>query len=152
VPSRGEPQTRVRGALPVISFVRAVIDVEKPLFDGDALVALDRRIVALRDARGSAVRFSEAYWDADDTLAWLRMVRDELSRTGRLDPAAIAFLEAPAPMLRPTEDAGLTGVAVMAGQREPNRSPAVAADDDVTESAGAGRGLRHAPTEPVVAA
>lgn len=35
-----------------------------------------------RARRAACDRFSEAYWEADDELAWLRMVRDEIGRTG----------------------------------------------------------------------
>jgi hypothetical protein len=119
-----------------------VIDVEKPLFDGDALVALDLRIVAVRDARASAVRFSDAYWDADDTLAWLRMVRDELTRTGRLNQVAMAFLEAPVARMRltPALDPGLVGMLITGAEEEVDRDPAVSDTRDGAELVGAGRG------------
>ena len=44
--------------------------------------------------RASSPRFSEAYWEADDDLAWLRMVRDELARTGHLREEVRALVEA----------------------------------------------------------
>jgi hypothetical protein len=45
---------------------------------------LDARIRLAQTRRASSERFSEGYWEADDDLAWLRMVRDELVRTGHL--------------------------------------------------------------------
>jgi hypothetical protein len=126
------------------------------VFDGDALIALDRRIVAVLDARASAARFSDAYWEADDTLAWLRMVRDELIRTGRLSQAAVAFLEErPAPAAFAAfaaEDTTPAGVPVMLAEREAGAGRAVVPSDDATESAESGRGSRHARAEPVAAA
>jgi hypothetical protein len=123
------------------------------VFDGDALVALDRRIVAALDARASAARFGDAYWEADDTLSWLRMVRDELIRTGRLSQSAVAFLEArPAPAAFAAEDTTPAGVPVMLAEREADAGPAVLSSDDATESAVSGRDSRHAPAEPVAAA
>jgi hypothetical protein len=65
------------------------------LFDGDALTALDARISLLRDRRAAAARYSDAYWAADDALAFLRMLRDEVRRTGRLRDELVALLELP---------------------------------------------------------
>lgn len=65
------------------------------MFDGDPLYALDARIASLRDARAAAPRFSDAYWQADDVLAWLRMLRDDVVRTGALRQDAVALLELP---------------------------------------------------------
>jgi len=65
------------------------------LFDGDPLYALDARIASLRDARAAAPRFSDAYWQADDALALLRMLRDDVVRTGALRQDAVALLELP---------------------------------------------------------
>jgi hypothetical protein len=63
-----------------------------PLPSGDPLAMLDARITVVRARRGSSARFSEAYWEADDDLAWLRMVRDELARTGHLRAELRAIL------------------------------------------------------------
>jgi hypothetical protein len=65
------------------------------LSDGDPLAAIDARIAVMCSIRSSAPRFSEAYWEADDALAWLRVVRDEVSRTGRMRDEVVAFLETP---------------------------------------------------------
>ena len=70
--------------------------MESPLFDGDPLSALDVRIAVLRDMRTAASRFSDAFWRADDALAWLRMVRDEMVRTGHVRDEIVALLELPA--------------------------------------------------------
>jgi hypothetical protein len=60
----------------------------------DPLTALDDRIATLRAARAAAPRFSEAFWEADDALIWLRAARDDLLRTGRIRDAVAAYLEA----------------------------------------------------------
>jgi hypothetical protein len=65
------------------------------LFDGDALTALDARISLLRARRSAAPRYSDAYWAAVDALAFLRMLRDEVRRTGRLRDELVALLELP---------------------------------------------------------
>ena len=65
-----------------------------PLLDADPLAMLDARIRLAWTVRASSPRFSDAYWEADDELAWLRMVRDELVRTGHLREEARVLLEA----------------------------------------------------------
>lgn len=60
--------------------------------DRDPLATLDALAVAIRQLRSSATRFSEAYWEADDRLAWLRMVRDQFVRTGILRDDVLAIL------------------------------------------------------------
>jgi hypothetical protein len=59
----------------------------------DPLSQLDARIAAVRALRASVARFSDAFWEADDTLAWLRTMRDELVRTGRVRHELRAYLE-----------------------------------------------------------
>jgi hypothetical protein len=64
-----------------------------PLADADPLVTLDGRIRLAWSRRASCPRYSDAYWEADDDLAWLRMVRDELAWTGHLRDELRALIE-----------------------------------------------------------
>jgi hypothetical protein len=64
-----------------------------PTLPNDPLSAIDARIASLRAARTAAPRFSDAFWEADDLLAWLRAARDEVLRTGRLRAEVAAFLD-----------------------------------------------------------
>jgi len=59
----------------------------------DPLAALDARIATLRTVRARAERFSDVYWEADDAIAWLRVLRDEVVRTGRILDEVLALLE-----------------------------------------------------------
>ena len=47
-------------------------------------------------------RFSDAYWQADDEIAWLRAARDEIARTGSVHPEVEVMLDA-APVAVPIE-------------------------------------------------
>ena len=61
--------------------------------ESNPLAILDARIRHAWARRSSAARFGEAYWQADDELAWLRMVRDEVARTGYVRPDVAALLD-----------------------------------------------------------
>ena len=57
------------------------------------LDALDARILHARTRRANVPRFSDAYWQVDDEIAWLRAARDELVRTGDVRPEVEAMLD-----------------------------------------------------------
>ena len=63
----------------------------------DAVMLLDTRIALARARRAAAERFSDAFWEADDELVWLRMVREEAARTGHV-PGELMTLLASAPV------------------------------------------------------
>ena len=58
----------------------------------DPLALVDERIHMAQARRAACERFSEAYWEADDELTWLRMVRDEVCRTGHVRTEIHALL------------------------------------------------------------
>jgi hypothetical protein len=107
----------------------------RPLPD-DPLSALDARINLLRGVRAAAARFSDAFWEADDALAWLRVARDELLRTGRVRDEVATFLG-----LTPT------GVSV-----EPDRLDATQPPTPLTAIGAATATLASERDEPIVAA
>jgi hypothetical protein len=72
----------------------------------DPLSALDSRIASLRAVRAAVQRFSDAFWEADDALTWLRAARDEVLRTGRLREDVASFLAASPAALHVEADAG----------------------------------------------
>jgi hypothetical protein len=131
------------------------------LFDGDPLYALDARIASLRDARAAAPRFSDAYWQADDVLAWLRMLRDDVVRTGALRQDAVALLELPPSALLVVDLVAMwpgpgddeTGIEAgeesdaVAGQA-PARPALVAVGPGLDGAAGAGRPGRRGASHP----
>jgi hypothetical protein len=122
------------------------------LFDGDLLSALDSRIALVRAMRSSLERFSDGFWEADDRLAWLRMVRDEVSRSGRIRadlaellelPPTALFAEAAVTSGRPEARArGLVALST----RPPSTEHAEATDGSATGSTRAGtRGAASRP-------
>jgi hypothetical protein len=72
------------------------LPVASPATSADLLALLDARIRFARTRRANCERFCEAYWEADDDLAWLRMVRDEVARTGIVRPEVAAMAESTA--------------------------------------------------------
>ena len=52
--------------------------------------------------RTNVLRFSDAYWQADDEIAWLRAARDEIARTGSVHPEVEAMIDV-APLAVPVE-------------------------------------------------
>lgn len=101
----------------------------------DPLALVDERIRMTQARRAACERFREAYWEADDELTWLRMVRDEVCRTGHVRTEIHALLLA----------TGI-GVAVMAeedGLAEPT--------SDVM-AAGPGRGREGQPEDSTLVA
>jgi hypothetical protein len=89
------------------------------------LALVDAPIRLAQSRRAASPRFSEVYWDADDDLAWLRMVRDEVARTGHLRDA-VRSLVASVPV----------SVAVAADDRLDGQVPApVASERSLIEGA-----------------
>jgi hypothetical protein len=124
---------------------------------GDPLTAVEARIAMMRSIRASATRFSQAFWDADDALSWLLMVRDEIAHTGRVRDEIVALLELPpiamAIALEPATASLASGLAADSGEADDDGD----ADEsgrrvDVRPRAGVRALLRRAAaevTEPV---
>jgi hypothetical protein len=98
----------------------------------DPLSVLETRIATLRAVRAAAPRFSDAFWEADDLLTWLRVARDEVLRSGRLRDDVIAFLGTPPIAVRLEPDGR---------ENLPPPALAIVASDVASE-----------PAEPIVAA
>src|SRR4051794_17421529 len=108
--------------------------------------------------RSAAPRFSDTYWEADDALSWLRMVRDEVSRTGRMRDDVMAFLETPPTALLVASSASsAAGLALAPATNDPTLTD-TSDSSPSPRAAAAGRerrataGSPAASLEPVTAA
>jgi hypothetical protein len=78
-----------------------------PHTEVDPLALVDARIRLAQSRRAASPRYSEDYWDADDDLVWLRMVRDEVARSGHLRDelrALVASVAVPVPVSVAADD------------------------------------------------